>query len=118
VENTVAKRHNNVSIEAALTAALRVGSLADSLGIIALVVYVIWSDPRPSLTLVLNTITSLEELKPAPAGRENVVPRSTGCPVEYAYALDRKKVLLVSTKLKVSKAPLLLNSRTTSGLKH
>ena len=70
------------------------------------------------MTLVLDTITSLEELKPALAGRENVVPRSAGCLAEYAYALDRKKVLLVSTKLKVSKAPLLLNSRTTSRLKH
>jgi hypothetical protein len=44
-------------------------------------------------------ITSLEKLKLALVGRENVILRSIDYSVEYIYILDRKKVLLVSTKL-------------------
>jgi hypothetical protein len=69
--------------------------LTNGLGIITLVVRVIQGNPRPSLLLVLNTITSLEELEPTLARRESVVPGITECPAEHAHALNHKQVLLV-----------------------
>jgi len=88
VKDAIAERHNNIRVEAALAVALWVRSLIDSLGIIALVARVVRSNPRPSLLLVLNTITSLKELEPTPARREGVVPGIAECPAEQARALN------------------------------
>jgi hypothetical protein len=95
VEDAVAKRHDNVRIEAALAVTLWVRVLTDGLGIIALVARVVRSNPRPSLLLVLNTIASLKELEPTLAHREGVVPSIADCPTEQARILNREQVLLV-----------------------
>ncbi|KAG4431107.1 hypothetical protein IFR05_013412 [Cadophora sp. M221] len=111
MEDTVAKRHDNIGIKAALTAILWICSLADSLRIVAPVACVIWSDPRPSLALVFDTGTSFEELKTAPAGRKNMIPRSAKCPAQDACALDYETVLLVSMQLAVTRSELNQNCK-------
>jgi hypothetical protein len=90
VEDTVAERHNNIRVEAALAVALWVRSLTNSLGIIVLVARVVRGNPRLSLLLVLNTIASLEELEPTLARKESMIPGIAECPVEHAYALNRE----------------------------
>jgi hypothetical protein len=95
VEDTVAKRHNNIRIEAALAVTLWVRALTDGLGIIALVVRVVQSNPRLFLLLVLNMIASLKELELTLARRESVVPSIADCPTKQAYTLNREQVLLV-----------------------
>ena len=95
MEDAVAERHDNIRVEAALIVTLRVGSRTDGLGIIAPIARVVRSNPRPSLVLVLNAITSLKELEPTPARREGVVLGIAECPAEQARALNREQVLLV-----------------------
>jgi hypothetical protein len=90
VEDAVAERHNNIRIKAVLVVTLWVRALTDGLGIITLVVRVVRSNPRPSLLLVLNTITSFKELEPILARRENVVLNIADYPIEQAYTLNRK----------------------------
>jgi hypothetical protein len=102
VENTVIKRHKNISIEAALAATLWVGSLTDGLGVITPITGVVRSNPQPSVPLVPNPVTSLEELEPAPAGRERVIPSITGCPTEKARTPNREQFFLIPAELKAS----------------
>jgi hypothetical protein len=69
--------------------------LIDGLGIIILIVRVVRGNPQLSLLLVLNIITSLEELEPILVYRESVVLGIAEYLVEYARALNREQVLLV-----------------------
>ncbi len=67
IEDAVAERHNNISVEAALAAALRVGPRTDGLGVIALVARVERGNLWPALlsAYILYPVTGLEELKPS-----------------------------------------------------
>ena len=60
------------------------------------------SNPRPSVPLVPNLVTSLEELEPALVGRERVILSITGCPIEEARTLNREQVFLIPAELKAS----------------
>jgi hypothetical protein len=95
VEDAVAEQYNNIRIKAALAVTLWVRALTDGLGIIALVARVVRSNPRPSLLLVLNMITSLKELEPTLAHKKSMVLNIADCPIEQVYTLNHKQVLLV-----------------------
>jgi hypothetical protein len=82
VEDAITKRHNNISIQAALISVLGICSLADGLGVIAPIACVVRSNPRSSLALVLDTIPTLKELESAPACREGVILGFAKCPTE------------------------------------
>jgi hypothetical protein len=95
VEDTIIERHDNIRIKVALVVTLWVRALTDGLGIIALIARVVRSNPRPSLLLVLNTITSLKKLEPTLARRESIVLSIANCPTKQACTLNREQVLLV-----------------------
>ncbi|KFY06462.1 hypothetical protein V492_08033, partial [Pseudogymnoascus sp. VKM F-4246] len=84
VEDAVAERHDDVAIEAALAVALWVRLLADGLGVVAPVARVVRADPQPPPTPSVppHAIAGLEELGPAPACREGVVPCIAKRPAE------------------------------------
>ena len=101
IEDAVAERQDDVGVDAALAAALWVGPWTDGLGVIALVARVERGDPWPALLSagILDPVTGLEELKPAPALLQGVVPRVAERATDQARALDREQVLLIPAEL-------------------
>ncbi|KFZ18642.1 hypothetical protein V501_01103, partial [Pseudogymnoascus sp. VKM F-4519 (FW-2642)] len=78
-EDAIAERHNDVSIEAALTVVIR-------------------ADPQPPApNSVPRTTASLEELGPAPACREGVVPCVAERPAECRTQRPRRPSIVAAS---------------------
>lgn len=65
-----------------------VRSLADGLGIVALVASMVRRDPRLALATILSIVASIEEVELLPALRKGVVLYIVKCPAEEAGALN------------------------------